>query len=118
MSPAAPKSIAGRPVGPVGYGMMSECPGACVKSLAPRQNMSTHSQLRSESFLSLCSLLTIKKDLTLFGKISQEDGVKPMKTALESGANFWNAVSACSMTFQHSFYFTLYLGFLLWLDTC
>ncbi|KAI3391398.1 hypothetical protein diail_7439 [Diaporthe ilicicola] len=51
MSPSAPKSIAGKPIGPIGYGMMN---------------------------------------LTLFGNISKEDGIKPLKTALENGANFWN----------------------------
>ncbi|KAF7537285.1 hypothetical protein G7054_g3832 [Neopestalotiopsis clavispora] len=47
-----PKTIAGKSVGPVGYGMML---------------------------------------LTLFGEIPHEECIKPMKAALENGANFWNA---------------------------
>ncbi|KAM0816452.1 putative NADP-dependent oxidoreductase domain-containing protein [Seiridium cardinale] len=47
-----PKTLAGKPVGPVGYGMMQ---------------------------------------LTLFGGIPYEECIKPMKAALENGANLWNA---------------------------
>ncbi|ORY71426.1 NADP-dependent oxidoreductase domain-containing protein [Pseudomassariella vexata] len=47
-----PKTLAGKPVGPVGYGMML---------------------------------------LTLLGGIPYEECVKPMKAALENGANLWNA---------------------------
>ncbi|KAI1455540.1 NADP-dependent oxidoreductase domain-containing protein [Annulohypoxylon moriforme] len=47
-----PKTIAGKPVGPVAYGMMN---------------------------------------LTLLGGIPYEEGIKPMKAALDNGANFWNA---------------------------
>ncbi|KAK8108234.1 NADP-dependent oxidoreductase domain-containing protein [Apiospora kogelbergensis] len=50
--PNTPKTIAGKPVGQVGYGMMN---------------------------------------LTMSGKISHEEAIKPMKAALEKGANFWNA---------------------------
>ncbi|KAI1269421.1 NADP-dependent oxidoreductase domain-containing protein [Xylariaceae sp. FL1019] len=53
MSPlASPKTIASRPVGSVGYGMMN---------------------------------------LTLFGNVSHEDAIKPMKAAIDNGASFWNA---------------------------
>ncbi|KAL1592037.1 hypothetical protein SLS60_011629 [Paraconiothyrium brasiliense] len=31
-------------------------------------------------------------NLTMSGKLSHEEAIKPMKTALENGANFWNAV--------------------------
>ncbi|KAI0886284.1 NADP-dependent oxidoreductase domain-containing protein [Annulohypoxylon maeteangense] len=47
-----PEAIAGRPVGPVAFGMMN---------------------------------------LTLFGNIPHEEGIKPLKAALDNGANFWNA---------------------------
>ncbi|KAI1500925.1 NADP-dependent oxidoreductase domain-containing protein [Biscogniauxia marginata] len=46
------KTIAGRPVGPVAFGMMN---------------------------------------LTIFGNMPYEEGIKPLKAALENGANFWNA---------------------------
>ncbi|KAI8947601.1 NADP-dependent oxidoreductase domain-containing protein [Xylaria longipes] len=49
---APPKSISGKPVSSVGYGMMN---------------------------------------LTLFGQIPHEEAIKPMKTAIENGATFWNA---------------------------
>ncbi|CAG8950994.1 hypothetical protein HYFRA_00006391 [Hymenoscyphus fraxineus] len=49
---APPKTIAGKPVGGIGFGMMG---------------------------------------LTLRGTISHGDAIKPMKAALEHGANFWNA---------------------------
>ncbi|KAI5861231.1 NADP-dependent oxidoreductase domain-containing protein [Durotheca rogersii] len=47
-----PRAIAGKPVGPIGYGMMN---------------------------------------LTLFGKLTFDQAIEPLKTALENGANFWNA---------------------------
>ncbi|KAI4631136.1 hypothetical protein J4E83_002665 [Alternaria metachromatica] len=49
---SAPKTIAGKPVGPIGYGLMT---------------------------------------LTLFGGITHDEAIKPMKVALENGATFWNA---------------------------
>ncbi|CAN9377012.1 unnamed protein product [Alternaria alternata] len=53
MSPlSAPKTIAGKPVGPIGYGLMT---------------------------------------LTLFGNTTHDEATKPLKTALENGATFWNA---------------------------
>ncbi|KAB5542673.1 NADP-dependent oxidoreductase domain-containing protein [Coniochaeta sp. 2T2.1] len=47
-----PQTIAGKPVGSVGFGMMN---------------------------------------LTMSGKITHKEAIKPMKVALENGANFWNA---------------------------
>ncbi|KAI0003939.1 NADP-dependent oxidoreductase domain-containing protein [Xylariaceae sp. FL0662B] len=72
----APKTIAGRPVGPVAYGMMN---------------------------------------LTLFGNIPHEEAVKPMKTALDHGANFWNAGTFYGPPDANSlhllkYYFTKYPG--------
>ncbi|KAK3384845.1 NADP-dependent oxidoreductase domain-containing protein [Podospora didyma] len=53
MSPVnVPTTIAGKAVGPIGFGMMN---------------------------------------LTLFGGIPLDEAIKPMKTALDNGANFWNA---------------------------
>ncbi|KAG8157971.1 hypothetical protein KVR01_012243 [Diaporthe batatas] len=49
-----PKTVAGKPVGPIGYGMMN---------------------------------------LTMSGKISHEEAIKPMKAAVENGVNFWNAAT-------------------------
>lgn len=31
--------------------------------------------------------------LTIFGDMSHDEAIKPMKAALDSGATFWNAVS-------------------------
>ncbi|KAJ0109566.1 hypothetical protein J7T55_014128 [Diaporthe amygdali] len=71
---AAPKSIADRPVGSVGYGMMN---------------------------------------LTLFGNISHDESTAPLKTALDNGANFWNAATFYGPPNAHSLhllkhYFTQY----------
>jgi pyridoxine 4-dehydrogenase len=70
---SAPKTIAGKPVGPIGYGMMSELP--CKK--------------RQCAVMWLNSTCTA---LTLFGNITPDEAIKPMKAALDNGANFWNAV--------------------------
>src|SRR6266566_562032 len=83
MSPAVQKFIAGKPVGSVGYGMMSEFVGMVLVVLdVPRR-------------------LTFLQDLTLFGTISNDDGIKPMKTALDNGANFWNGVRSPRIIISH-----------------
>lgn len=75
MAPASiPKTVAGKPVGPIGYGMMN---------------------------------------LTLSGKISHEEAIKPMKAALENGSNLWNAATFYGAPNANSlhllkYYFTKY----------
>lgn len=69
---SAPKTIAGKPVGPIGFGLMSKLPN---KQRCPTTITDT-----------ACTALT------LFGDIPYDEAIKPMKAALENGANFWNAV--------------------------
>ncbi|KAK7932657.1 Aldo/keto reductase [Apiospora marii] len=85
-------------------------------------------QNASEERESAFSLIQIKKqviipeyleskrcflDLTLSGKITHEEAIKPMKAALENGANFWNAGTFYGPPHAHSlhllkYYFTKY----------
>jgi pyridoxine 4-dehydrogenase len=70
---SAPKTIAGKPVGPIGYGMMSKLPSR-----------------NSDALLQLLNIVCIA--LTLLGGITHDEAIKPLKAALENGATFWNAV--------------------------
>ena len=70
---SAPKTIAGKPVGPIGYGLMSELPFKRQQCAVTVANI-------------ICTALT------LFGGITHDEAIKPMKAALENGATFWNAV--------------------------
>jgi pyridoxine 4-dehydrogenase len=70
---SAPKTIAGKPVGPIGYGLMSKLP--CRDS---------------DALLQLLNI--VGTALTLFGGITHDEASKPLKAALENGATFWNAV--------------------------
>jgi hypothetical protein len=45
-----------------------------------------HSNVLSQSLSTTCIALT------LFGDITHDEATKPLKTALENGATFWNAV--------------------------
>jgi len=40
----------------------------------------------------------ISTALTLFGGITHDEAIKPMKAALENGATFWNAVRPAPKT--------------------
>lgn len=73
MSPiAGPTSIAGKPVGPIGYGLMGECINECERGYG---NVNDRVGLTTQG-----------------DKITYDAAVKAMKAALDSGANFWNGV--------------------------
>ena len=88
MGKPAPTTLAGKPIGPVGYGMMGK----------PRI-------LCSLGFLSHCHHHSVKESFGLFTDLQSEGltipwapvdypvAAKLMKTALEQGANMWNGVS-------------------------
>lgn len=64
------KVIAGKKVGPIGYGLMGK--------------------LISEVLQLICSL---DKGITSRQRLPFEEGIRLMKAALDHGANFWNGVS-------------------------
>jgi pyridoxine 4-dehydrogenase len=70
---SAPRTIAGKPVGPIGYGLM------CKLTIEQRCT-----KVGFNKFFTLA--------LTLFGGIPYDEAIQPMKAALNNGATFWNAV--------------------------
>lgn len=69
-----PSIVAGKPVNPIGYGMMSRFSQHLINiHLAPEINQ--------------------QLDLTAYGSVPHDEAIKSLKAAIDNGANFWNGVS-------------------------
>ena len=87
---AAPTSIGGKAVGPVGFGMMGKQPMSMdlLLSFHPVEVLDEHSRIQGDVDIAVNLGLTIP-----WAPVEYPVAVKVLKTALEQGANFWNGVS-------------------------
>lgn len=75
-SVAAPTTVAGKPIGSIGFGLMGKFPTYLVGKYGISNITKPHAGLTMP-----------------WKQISYPEAVKVMKAALEQGANFWNGVS-------------------------